>query len=266
MKLTYQYARGAAAGRAETLEVLLRRTPNLKTPIVEGAIADAVGKGHLFAANHTGGVYVSIPDDAEIGSPDTIEMHWQGHPGTGSVVVERPESGTPRRYHIPSAAVPANMRKHVEVFYRLWVDGEGPFTSHKYDLEVRAPAPPATGWPTIQVSLPTNAPPISLAAAVTQGARLTLGVWIFMAPGQRVNVRLDGEDADGNDVRFELRTGGQEPVTQAESDSRELNVPVPLEVLRAFKCPSLLTVYVKTSFDDGGHYENFYSLDAGLIA
>ncbi|GAB7529475.1 hypothetical protein PS3A_18840 [Pseudomonas sp. 3A(2025)] len=265
MKLTYQYARAAATGRAEALEMPLRRTPNLKTPIVENATADGLDKGHLLAVNQTGGVYVRIPDDAEIGTPERLEMHWQGHASTGSAVVDRPESGTPRRFRIPSTAVPANMRKHVEVFYRLWVDGEGPFTSGKYDLEVRAPIMPGAGWPTIQVSLPANAPPISLAAAQTQGARLTLGAWMFMAPGQRVNVRLNGEDADGGDVWHDVRSGDQELVTQAESSARKVDVPVPLEVLSAFKCPSLLTVYVKTSFDDGGHYEDFYSLPVDLI-
>ncbi|WP_109513639.1 hypothetical protein [Pseudomonas ovata] len=261
IQLGYTYARLDAAESGDVLAVMLSKPLHLPTPIVEEATAEDSGegppRGYLYADDVTVGVHIRVPDEAELGLDGQVQMHWQGHAGTGSIIVTEPMPSQPRRYFIPPAAIPANMDKRLEVFYQVTTaSGEGPFKSRAFDLAIHAPT---HGWPAIQLTEPPSLDTLSLADVPSGGAVFILDRWMFMAAGQRVRVRVDGLDRDDNPLRIPLRQGAAEPVTDAEFTAAKLQVTFALSGLQALKLHNDFVVRVDTSFDDGDTYVLFVS-------
>ncbi len=268
MQLGYTYARLNATESGDVLAVMLSKPLHLPAPIVEQATAEDSGggppRGYLYADDVTAGVYVRVPDEAELGLDGQVQMHWQGHASTGSIIVTEPMPNEPRRYFIPPAAIPANMDKRLEVFYQVTTaNGEGPFKSRAFDLAIYAPD---EGWPTIQLTVPPALNELSLALVPPSGAEFTLDSWMFMAAGQRVRVRVDGLDRDDNPLRIMLRHGAAELVTDAEFTAGKLQVTFALSGLQALKLDNDFDVWVCTSFDDGDTYVPFEGAVIRLIS
>lgn len=265
LTLAYEYARLAAAGRSVDLTVMLSQPLDLPPPIVEGAIPEgsSTDRGYLNASAATAGVYVRVPDTVIIGAGDQVQMHWQGHAGTGSIIVTTPESGNARRFFIPPSAVPANMGKRVDVFYQILIKDQGTFKSCVFDLEIRRIN---SGWPVIQLTEPPGGSPLSLARVASTGAVLTLQSWVFMAAGQWVNIRVTGLNPAGAATDFNVRAGNAEPVTDSEYASRQLRALLPRAGLQALKLDTRFNIHVKVSFDKGASYVSFPDASILLIA
>ncbi|QHF03970.1 hypothetical protein N015_16740 [Pseudomonas asturiensis] len=270
IELMYQYARPGAAGSSLPRALVLRRPLNLPPPEIAGAAFDgAVGdnvQGHIFAETLAGGVTVRIPEEADFGPDDQVQMHWDGHGSTGSFIAE-PSDSDPKQFFIPAAAVPANMGKRVDVYYKVTPAGELPGTSRVYDLEVRGIK---TGWPTIQIMRPkVTDGKISLARVPEEGAGLDLEAWMYMAQGQRVRIRASGF-VNGQTQRFDLRTGAAEPVTAAELTAKIVPVIFPKVFLAQLdklseSSPSVNDVTVEVSFDDGTSYVVFPRINFDVL-
>ncbi len=266
IELMYQYARPGAAGSSLPREVILSSPLNLPAPDIDEAIFDSFDgenvKGHIFAVTLDKGVTVQIPGDASIGPDYQVQMHWDGHGSTGSFIAD-PSDSNPNLFFIPPAAVPANMDKRVDVYYKVTPTTGLPGTSWVYDLEVRGIK---DGWPLIQFMRPKATDAVlSLAMVSDEGAGLDLAGWIYMAQGQRVRIRASCL-AEGATRRFDLRTGVAEPVTAAELAAKTVSVIFPkvflAELDRVGSTPSKVhSLTVEVSFDDGASYVAFPSVN-----
>ncbi|WNW10760.1 hypothetical protein RRX38_06185 [Pseudomonas sp. DTU_2021_1001937_2_SI_NGA_ILE_001] len=263
---SWQYARGGASGSGEPLAVMIRKPLDLPSPVVEGAEpedpVDGVPRGYLFAINITGGVFIRVPDDAQVGPDDDLEMHWQGHGSTGSVVVTEPMIGTPRRFFVPPAAIPANMGQRLDVFYRVTPAGQEPAQSSVFDLKICGMT---SGWPAIQVRSPAQSRPLSLAQVPEAGALLALSAWPYMAVRQLVRVSVQGVTAAGQQVQELLRWDDDEPVTEDEYQAGELLVILSRPFLQGLALGQPFILSVGTSFDDGTHYISFPDVSIQLV-
>jgi len=262
VSLKYQYARAGTAGTSEPLPLTLRKPLKLPVPIVENATPDGddenPNKGYLFANRITGGVFIGIPEEAVIGLDDKVQMHWKGFGSNGSHIAD-PMSSDERRFYIPPAAVPANMGRRLEVFYKVTPPGKD---SKIFDLEIKEMT---SGWPTLQVkSPPSPNNRISLAVA-TNGVLFTLASWPYMRTGQRVRIVVEGLLSSGGMEVFNLRKDNAEVVTEAEYNAGELQATLPRDFLLKLKLNEQFNVSITTSFDDGDTYKQFPSIAPTLI-
>jgi len=267
VSLMYQYARVGSASTSERLPLTLRKPLNLPMPIVEGATAgsddddddDDDDKGFLLANRITDGVYIKVPDEAVIGLDDKVQMHWQGYGDSGSYVAD-PMAGDAKRFYIPSTAVPANMGKRLDVFYKVTPPGKD---SKVFDLEIRDMT---TGWPTLQIDSPSSPNNrISLAAA-TNGVVFTLAKWPYIWAGQRVRIVVEGLLSSGGKEVFDLRTGNAEVVTDAEINAKKLEATLPRDFLLKLKLNEHFNVSITASFDGGDTYKTFPGIEPQLLA
>lgn len=259
VELIYQYARVGSAGTSQPFELTLHRRQALPPPEVLGAQPEdsepGEFKGYILASNATSGVTIDVPGEVDLGPGDTLKMHWEGHPGTGSHIGD-PIVGNPKSFRIPAAAVPANMGKRVNVYYTLTPSGETANKSIPYDLAVK---PIDDNWPVIQAVNPraTNGR-LPLNQVPLEGARFELDSWTFMAEGQRVKIEAVGLLADGQLERVGVRVGDDERVTEHEYYEGMLTVFVPLQFLSRLKLDDEnLAITVETSFDGGLNYLSF---------
>jgi hypothetical protein len=261
LELVYQFARVGHAGTSQPFSVMLRKPLNLPFPIVERATVLGEGEGTIPAGNVINGVYIRVPDEAVIGADDTVQMHWDGFGSTGSHVAD-PTLADSRRFFIPGAAVPANMGKHVRVYYRVTPLGGAGGSSSVFDLQV---TPMESGWPTIQFRQPpAQNNEISLAQVPEAGAVLELASWSFMAEGQRVRIRAAGLPAtDGNGTE-DMRIGAAERVTEDEFFEGRLSVKLTKAFLGGLTLNHQFRVTVETSFDDGNEYRPFPNINIVL--
>jgi hypothetical protein len=257
LELSYQYARLGAAGTSQPFTVMLRKPLSLPVPVVDGAQAEEGDdqyphKGYIFAAAVASdpGVYIEIPEDAEIGTGNEVKMHWEGFTPTGSHIADH-IVGNERRFQIPLSAVPANFNKRVKVFYTVTVPGESPEPSEVFSLEVR---PGELRWPTIQV----DQNPIYLSRVPVEGALLTLDNWVYIAQGQRVNIIAKALNKQtGREHSIDLRSGADEAVTEDEYSEGKLRARLPKDFLENSTLDDQVTVSVTVSFDEGENYLTF---------
>ncbi|CAM3141767.1 hypothetical protein BZK31_06505 [Pseudomonas floridensis] len=256
----YQYAREGVAGSSVLRTVTLRRPLDLPPPEIELAIVDGdIGwgvEGHIFAVRLTDGVTIRIPEAAVIGDDDTVQMHWNGYGSTGSFIAD-PSAEDPRLFFIPAAAVPANMGKRLDVYYKVKPAGEPAGTSKVFNLEIRGID---EGWPAIQyIEPPLVDGSLWLGEVSAEGAGVELGSWIYMAEGQRVRARLEGLSLIGDtSLTFDLRTGADEPLTADEHEAQKVSMRIPKRYLEMLARDKPTTrVRVDVSFDDGASYVLF---------
>ncbi|MGN8276960.1 hypothetical protein [Pseudomonas sp. SMN5] len=265
VELIYQYAREGNAGTSMPLSLMLRRPLHLPHPIIDNVVWDGEDdeyRGYLLAASLTGGVDIDVPEEAVIGNDDQVQMHWEGYGNTGSHIAD-PTAGNPRRFKIPPRAVPANMGKRLDVFYKVTPPGEQPYTSGVFDLEIKDIE---RGWPVLQISAPpSSGNRISLATVTENGVTFRLGSWMFMAAGQRVKIHANGVLPGGGEEAIDLRAGDEEVVTQDEYNAGELFATLPRSFLERLQLGNQFDVFVMTSFDEGFTYKSFPLISPQLI-
>lgn len=99
-----------------------------------------------------------------------------------------------------------------------------------------------------------------------KGAGLDLASWVYMAQGQRVQVKAIGVLQAGGEERIDIRTGAAEPVTPTEYQAREVSVILPKDFLARLKRNSETNrVTVAVSFDDGATYVTFPFIDFSVL-
>ncbi|WP_413792193.1 MULTISPECIES: hypothetical protein [unclassified Pseudomonas] len=266
VELIYQSAREGNAGTSMPLSLMLRKPLHLPHPIIDRVVWDGEDdeyRGYLLAASLTGGVDIDVPEEAVIGIDDQVQMHWEGYGNTGSHIAD-PTAGNPRRFKIPPRAVPANMGKRLDVFYKVTPPGEQPYTSGVFDLEIKDVE---SGWPVLQIdSPPSSGNKISLAAVTEDGGvTFRLGSWTFMVPGQRVKISADGVLPGGGKEEIELRAGDEEFVTPDEYNAGKLFATLPRSFLERLQLGNQFDVFVMTSFDEGFSYKSFPLISPQLI-
>ncbi len=266
IELMYQYARVGSAGTSMPLSLTLRRPLDLPHPIIENVIREGEDdeyRGYLFARSITGGLYIEVPDEAVIGSDDTVQMHWEGYGDNGSHIAD-PTVGNPRRFYIPTRFVPANMGKRLDVFYQVTPPGEQPYKSDVFDLGIRDIE---SGWPILQIDSPASpGNRVSLATVTGEGVSFRLESWTFMARGQRVKIYAKGLLVGGGEDRIDLREGNAEVVTEEEYSDGKLFASLPRSFLERLQLNYQFDVFVETSFDEGFSYKNFPKISPQLVA
>lgn len=262
VSLMYQYARVGSAGTSEQLPLALRKPLNLPRPIVQGATPDSDDddndKGFLLAESITGGVYIKVPEEAVIGLDDKVQMHWQGYGDSGKYIAD-PTAGDAKRFYIPPLAVPANMGKRLNVFYKVTPPGKD---SKVFDLEIKDMT---TGWPTLQIDAPASPNNRVSLAAATSGVVFKLYNWPYMAAGQRLKIVVEGLLSAGGKEDYELRTGDAEVVTDDEYNAGELKATLPRDFLLKLELYQQFNVAIAASFDGGDTYKSFPSIAPQLV-
>ncbi|RXT60244.1 hypothetical protein [Pseudomonas syringae] len=262
IELMYQYARPGHAASSLPLKVTLSRPLDLPVPVIDDAQIESAEEwgvvGYIHASLLLSGVKIRIPKDVFIGDDYTIQMHWEGNTGTGSFIAD-PSPDNPHLFIIPSTAVPANMDKWVSVYYSV-VSPLQSGTSPVFKLEVRGLS---SVWPYIQIMRPRVTDTLLYLGCVPpEGALLELASWAYMAPGQRVRIKVTGLSQSGSPQALGLRTGAAEPLTEAEYDARQVPVILPRDFLDSLQRKSLTNIVtVEVSFDDGANYTQFPSIN-----
>ena len=262
VSLEYQYARVGSAGASQPLTFTLRKPLNLPYPIIENVTSEDVGEGFLLGRNTTGGVYIKLPEEAEIGAADKVRMVWDGYPDGGYYIAE-PTAGNPQRFQIPRQYMPANLGKRLWVFYEVTPTGEQPSASKRYNLLIKDMT---SGWPILQLKSPPAPNLVLSLATVTSVVNFELASWTFKAQGQRIRIRAEGVLQAGGKEHFNLRVGDSEVVTEDEYYADRLSATLSREFLAKLKLNEQFDVIVDASFDGGYSYKQFPRISPQLIA
>lgn len=263
LRLSYQVARLGAAWHSEVLEIMVRRPLFLPWPLVDAAIpesGDEPNQGTVTPEQVRWGAVVRVPLAAETNGGD-IWMHWDGHASTGKVIVKQADPADPRLFHIPSAAIPANLGKRLNVYYSVHFPDQAPYDSSAFDLKVADYA--TTRFPVIQGHRNELIDgKLSLAALKGGAAHFSLGAWPFMAPKQCLTIRATGV-AGGSELAHVMRNA---PVTDDEYNQGIVTAELPNVFLQCLELNSVLRVSVQVSFDDGESFKVFPHLEPQLVA
>jgi hypothetical protein len=212
----------------------------------EGA---APNQGYIAAMALRGGGVVRIPADVPLGDNEEVQVHWQGFGSTGQYLAEQADPDNPRQFSIPSAAVPANMGKRLDVFYTIDRPGQPQATSKVYDLRV-VPLP-KTSFTTVQCAH-VDQGRLRLSLVPPEGALLTLRRWTFMAPGQQLT--LTAESSTNETVLQSF------PVTEQHLTAGHVTAYLRKGFLETLGTGVALTLKVWVSFDEGHSRIEFPSL------
>ncbi|MBF8777298.1 hypothetical protein [Pseudomonas fulva] len=266
LRLSYQVARLGAAWHSEVLEITVRRPLYLPWPLIDAAIpesGDEENQGTVTPERVRWGAQVRVPLAAETNDGE-VWMHWEGHASTGNVIVKQADPADPRLFHIPAAAIPANLGKRLNVYYSLHLPDQAPYLSPAFDLKVadyittRFPVIQGHGDELIDGKL-------SLAALKGGQAHFSLDAWPFMAPGQCLTISAAGAaEAGGDELRHVMRDA--QPVSDEEYYLGTVQAELPAVFLRRLKLNSVLRVSVQVSFDDGESFKVFPHLEPQLVA
>ncbi|MBI6926868.1 hypothetical protein JET66_19700 [Pseudomonas putida] len=266
LRLSYQVARLGAAWHSEALEIMVRRPLNLPMPLVDAAIperGDEANQGTVSPEQIRWGARVRVPQAAETNEGE-VWMHWDGHASTGKVIIEQADPADPRLFHIPAAAIPANLGKRLNVYYSLHLPDQNPYYSPAFDLKVANYA--TSRFPVIQGHRDELIDgKLSLAALKGDHAHFTLDAWPFMAPGQRLTISVAGvAKAGGGALQHVMRDA--QPVRDEEYDQGNVKAELPKVFLQRLALNSVLRVSVQVSFDDGESFKPFPQLEPQLVA
>jgi hypothetical protein len=117
--VSYQYFRSDASGASEPLQLTVQGREDLGKPSIEGAyLGDGTLDGKLDTQQFANtGVFVNIPANVTISDEEMAIIEWVGFGEAVEVVV--PVTGQPKRFNVPAYAIPANMDRAVEIYYRI---------------------------------------------------------------------------------------------------------------------------------------------------
>lgn len=253
----WQYARlgVAESSTSLTLQVLAAWRPN--APIIDDALPEpdssAPNQGYIDARFLRGGGVVRIPLDVGLGDNDQAQVHWQGYGTSGHYIAEHADPDDPHKFAIPSAAVPANMGKRLNVLYTITRPDQPLATSKPFDLRVV----PLENFPTVQCAH-VDLNQLQLGLVPSEGALLTLLSWTFMAAKQTLNIRA--ESSKNLDVLKGFVVTGQH-VTD-----KKVTAYLSREYLASLTLGARLTIKVGVSFDEGHSYTAFPALQLIMAA
>lgn len=266
LRVSYQVARLGAAWHSQVLEVMVRRPLYLPWPLIDTVIpesGDEANQGTVTPEQVRWGARVRVPLAAETNDGD-IWMHWDGHASTGKVIVKQADPADPRLFHIPAAAIPANLGKRLNVYYSLHLPDQAPYESSAFDLKVADYA--TRRFPVIQGHRDELIDgKLSLSALQGDDAHFSLDAWPFMAPGQRLTIRATGvAKVGGGELDHVMRNA--QPVSDEEYYQGHVTAELPNVFLQRLELNRVLRVSVQVSFDDGESYKSFPHLEPQLIA
>lgn len=250
VQVFYQYGR---EGRSLTSEVLSLNvtTPRVTPPMP--TIRRSTQKGeepNEFGIDaydiRNSGAYVIIPDEADLREGEEFEVHWQGEPNAGRVVITTPSAEGPRVFNVPAKYIPANMgttpSKRFDVLYRIVDKHTGHFLDSK---PVKLLVSPLEEGRYMRIDCPDASSDGHL-VLVPGGARLTLSRWIFINENQWLSIHFSGVAQDGTQLVGVLR----DSVAVSESEVKEgVRDVLPYEELDKLKSDSPLSVWASVSFD-----------------
>ncbi|MBA6137884.1 MULTISPECIES: hypothetical protein [Pseudomonas] len=258
VSVSYLYGREGEGLRSQVLQVDVQSARDLPVPVVEGATGDgAADSGNILADLSTSGVYINVPA-GNVLPGEELHVHWSGATALGEYVAKAPVSpDKPLRFLIPPAYVPANMGRspvdvsvRFNVFFRLVRDEDNYTDSPPYKLRIK-PLDNAT-LPT--VDLPDG--PVYLSNLPAAGARLQMGTWMFIAPGQLLTIVMEGVDLQNNPVSFTVRDA--KPVTADEARTG-VGEMLPRSEFMKLKVGERFTLYARVSFNGGEFFLKFRS-------
>lgn len=253
----YQYARPRNAESSAVLTLEVRAAWHPAAPIVRDALPEAIdplpNQGYINADGLRDGAMVSIPADVELKPDDRVEVHWVGHGTSGSYIAVQAEPGDSHKFAIPASAVPANMGKRLEVFYKVMRPGEADATSTAFDLRVVPLL--KERFRTIESEC-VSAGKLLLSCVSSPGLKLTLKQWMFMAAGQQLTIRVESSASEY--VVENL------PIEPRHVAAGEVTARLRREFLASLNIGASLTFKVFVSFDDGASLIEFPGLSVVL--
>ncbi|MFP3997880.1 hypothetical protein SHV74_25410 [Pseudomonas capeferrum] len=261
-EIYYQYSRHRQARRSLPLQLTVRRPLYLPWPIIENAVPDVgddPNQATLHPRDALWGAHVRIPADAETAGA-VVKMHWDGHASTGSIIIDTPSAGDPRRYPVPVSAIPANIGKRLRVYYTVTPPGEQAYPSAAFDLRVDDYAQQV--YPLISGRDIKNSE-LSLADVQGDSSPFTLASWPFMAEGQLLRIQALGRRGPNDEVSIWLRDNL--PVSEEEYYVSEIHAQLPKSWLESLQLGQVFLITVAASFDDGESYKPFRSVSARLV-
>ncbi|RMV69148.1 hypothetical protein ALP05_03231 [Pseudomonas caricapapayae] len=255
----YQYARYGKAESSYALSILIEKAFHPLAPIIDGALPETSGtgrphtkapaQGYIDALSLRAGARVMIPASVELIDGDTVEVHWQGFGTSGHYIANVSDPNDERLFLIPASAVPANMDKRVNVLYRINRSAKTLITSEVFSLRIRPL--PTHSYPTVQCSC-TDIGKLLLNCVPESGAVVTLGKWIFMAPGQRLTIEASSWTSE--------RLLSDFPITQTHIDQGKVTATLSKSFLTQLGDGAPLTLNVSVSFDEGNSLTTFPAL------
>lgn len=263
VSLMYQYARPGSAGSSMPFELMLRKPLYLPHPLIKGVIREGEDdefKGYLPGRSTTGGVEIDIPQDAVIGAGDKVQMVWDGFKPGGYVVADA-TVGNPRKFKILAEYVPANLGKRLFVYYQVTPPGETADNSWRFDLRIEDLA---SGWPTVQITVPPGSSSTVSLRAVTDAVTFRVGSWMFMAAKQLIRISVTGLNTSGTKETINLREGSEE-VTEDEYYDGKVEARLQRTFLSKLKLNEKFDVLVEASFDGGASYKKFPMISPQLV-
>ncbi|NWL18296.1 hypothetical protein DM828_03005 [Pseudomonas umsongensis] len=272
VKVSYQYASVGASESGTPLTLDVRASQELPAPLVEGFTSEGLNRGWIEAS--TNGAYVVIPAAVTIGPDVRVEVHWMGHPHNGQVVVKEPVAGSPKRFKIPSTAIPSNMatalqpEKRFDVFYKLISSGESDGQPSDEAFNLRIEPTPTSLYPIVECEEAIGTGQVSLSALGPAGAAVRIGtglfdLWPFVASGQLLTIEASGVAAVGGTLIEPVRTAVS--VSSGEVRDKKITAQLALEYLKKLKLDQDFTLSAKVSFDGGESYRPLKSGNIRLI-
>lgn len=231
----------------------------LPRPSVDKATPGAPGEGQLNPTLVSRGGKVLVPATATIEPHEQVRVHWLSDSDSGSYESPLQPLPEPREFAIPASVIAACMGKTAEVFYAV-MEADGPVASDRYRVHVQRLQLGATQK--VKCAQAEFTPGELYLSSAPDGADFTQLKWIFIAPGQLINMWLEGLDQNGVALP-PLPILTDHAVTPAEVDTG-VTERLPRQQLLRLKLNETFAVHVRVSFDEGQSQQVFQSLDLKL--
>ncbi|MGN8260692.1 hypothetical protein ACLEJW_15340 [Pseudomonas sp. SMSB3] len=259
--LSYQFSHAGAAMHSMPLSVTLRSPLSLPWPTIQDAVpegGDEDNQATVQPSQLTGGAQVRIPDTAELGG-GKVKVHWEGHPGSGNVVVDEPMAGQERVFLVPREAVPANIGKRLDVRYSVTLAGEQPEFSEAFDLKIADYN--ANRFSPIQGTQVSDNK-LSLRLLNYNNAHFTLSQWPFMAQGDWLEIKVVGL---GNKVEFMREAKAGSAITEQEFRNGKVDAYLSYPFVSQLPLYQPFSVQVRISFDQGVSFKVYNPVEITLV-
>lgn len=259
--LSYQFSHAGAAMHSMPLSVTLRSPLSLPWPTIKDAVpegGDEDNQATVQPSQLTGGAQVRIPDTAELGG-GKVKVHWEGHPGSGNVVVDEPMAGQERVFLVPREAVPANIGKRLHVRYSVTLAGEQPEFSEAFDLKIADYN--ANRFSPIQGTQVSDNK-LSLRLLNYNNAHFTLSQWPFMAQGDWLEIKVVGL---GNKVEFMREAKAGSAITEQEFRNGKVDAYLSYPFVSQLPLYQPFSVQVRISFDQGVSFKVYNPVEITLV-
>lgn len=259
--LSHQFSHAGAAMHSMPLSVTLRSPLSLPWPTIKDAVpegGDEDNQATVQPSQLTGGAQVRIPDTAELGG-GKVKVHWEGHPGSGNVVVDEPMAGQERVFLVPREAVPANIGKRLDVRYSVTLAGEQPEFSEAFDLKIADYA--ANRFSPIQGTQVSDNK-LSLRLLNYNNAHFTLSQWPFMAQGDWLEIKVVGL---GNKVEFMREAKAGSAITEQEFRNGKVDAYLSYPFVSQLPLYQPFSVQVRISFDQGVSFKVYNPVEITLV-